>query len=48
MENADEKTEISRLEAEGIISRVNYSEWAAPTVVIKKPNGRIRICADFQ
>ena len=27
------EAEIGRLEAEGIISRVNYSEWAAPTVV---------------
>ena len=39
--------ELSRLETQGIITPVNYSKWAAPIVVIKKPNGTIRLCADF-
>lgn len=39
--------ELQRLQNTGVISQVNYSEWAAPIVVIKKANGSIRICAGF-
>lgn len=39
--------ELDRLEAPDVISKVNYSVWAAPIVVIKKANGSTRICADF-
>lgn len=39
--------ELQRLQNTGVISQVNYSEWTAPIVVIKKANGSIRICADF-
>ncbi|CAH8529728.1 unnamed protein product [Dicrocoelium dendriticum] len=41
------ESELNRLQSEGIIERVHYSEWAAPIVVIKKGNGKVRICADF-
>lgn len=39
--------ELSRLEADGIITPINYSRWAAPIVVVKKASGKLRICADY-
>lgn len=39
--------ELERLKQEGVITSVAYSEWAAPIVITKKPNGSIRMCADF-
>nr|XP_049466987.1 uncharacterized protein K02A2.6-like [Anopheles coluzzii] len=37
---------IVRLEKLGIITPVKFSEWAAPVVVVKKANGKIRLCGD--
>ncbi|CAH8538525.1 unnamed protein product [Schistosoma rodhaini] len=39
--------EIERLQKLGVIEPVNFSEWAAPIVVVKKTNGSIRLCADY-
>jgi hypothetical protein len=39
--------EIHRLEQEGVISQINYADAAAPIVVVKKKNGKIRITADY-
>ena len=39
--------ELNRLEAAGILSKVDYSEWAAPTVYVRKKSKEIRVCADF-
>ncbi|CAC5386080.1 unnamed protein product [Mytilus coruscus] len=40
--------ELIRLENEGIISKVDTSEWASPIVPVMKSNGTIRICGDFK
>ena len=40
--------EISRLEEQGIISPVSYSQWAAPIVVVPKKDGRFRLCGDYK
>ncbi|XP_055615053.1 uncharacterized protein K02A2.6-like [Toxorhynchites rutilus septentrionalis] len=39
--------ELDRLEKFNIITPVDYSEWAAPIVVVRKSNGSIRICGDY-
>ena len=41
------EAELDRLQSLGIISPVSYSEWAAPIVAVRKPNGKVRICADY-
>ena len=38
--------ELDRLEREGIIEKVEHSEWAAPIVPIPKGDGQIHICGD--
>ena len=39
--------ELHRLENAGVISRIEFSEYAAPIVVVKRPDGRIRIVGDY-
>ncbi|XP_054723430.1 uncharacterized protein K02A2.6-like [Uloborus diversus] len=41
------ESEIDRLEKEGIIEKVDTSEWATPVVPIVKTDGSIRLCADY-
>ena len=41
------ETEIDRLEKEGIIEKVESSDWATPVVPVVKPDGSIRLCADY-
>lgn len=40
--------ELDKLECQDIIEKVDQSEWGTPIVVIPKPNGSIRICADYK
>ncbi|XP_065075307.1 uncharacterized protein K02A2.6-like [Ochlerotatus camptorhynchus] len=39
--------EICRLESLGILKKVDFAEWAAPILVVRKSNGTVRICANF-
>ena len=39
--------ELDRLEANRIITKVERSDWAAPTVNVLKPDKSIRICGDY-
>ena len=39
--------ELEYLEKMEVISKVDNSDWAAPTVYVKKKNKKIRVCANF-
>jgi hypothetical protein len=40
--------ELEKLTSLGIIKPVNYSEWAAPIVIVPKHNGKMHLCGDFK
>ena len=41
------RKEVTRLKQAGAIKEVFYSEWLAHTIVVKKKNGKWRVCVDF-
>ena len=43
------ESELERLEKQGVIEPVKYSEWAAPIVpVLKSDQSSVRICGDYK
>lgn len=43
------EAELERLQNEGIITPVQYSDWAAPLVPVLKSDGQsIRLCGDYK
>ena len=45
---AGNEEEIKRLINLEVIEKIDHSEWTAPIVPVKKPNGKIRICGDYK
>lgn len=42
------KEELDLLESKNILTKVNYSKWATPIVMIKKADNSYRICGDYK
>ena len=40
--------ELKRLVDMAVLQKIDYSDWAAPIVVVNKPNGKVRIYGDFK
>ena len=40
--------EIEKMENEGILKPMPFSEWASPIVIAPKCDGRLRICGDYK
>ena len=42
------ENDLDRLEQLGVITKVNYSEWAAPIDAVPKTDGGVRICGNYK
>lgn len=40
--------ELDSLEAEGIITKIDASDWGSPLVIIPKADGGVRLCVDYK
>ena len=40
--------ELQRMQLEGIIIPVEFSNWATPLVCVPKPDGTVRLCGDYR
>lgn len=38
--------QLTKLQEQGVLTPVEYSEWATPLVCIPKTNGEVRMCGD--
>ena len=41
------KEEVNKLKQAGVIKEIFYPEWLANTMVVKKKNGKWRVCVGF-
>ncbi|KAJ8874757.1 hypothetical protein PR048_025623 [Dryococelus australis] len=46
MKNVD--AELDTLEAEGVLTKAETSDWGSPLVVIPKADGGVRLCVDYK
>ena len=42
------EAELNKLEENGVIVKVEQSDWASPIVVVPKSDGSVRICGDYK
>ena len=40
--------QLNKLEEDGIVERVDHSDWEAPIVIVPKKDGKLRICGDYK
>ena len=40
--------ELTKLTSQGIVEPVQFADWATPIVPVIKPDGGVRLCADFK
>ncbi|XP_069504413.1 exosome complex component RRP42 isoform X1 [Ambystoma mexicanum] len=44
----DVEEELKRMERDGVIEKIEASEWVSPIVVVRKGNGSLRLCIDLR
>ena len=39
---------LEEMERNGVLEKVEHSDWATPLVVVPKPGGKVRVCGDYK
>lgn len=40
--------ELDAMERENILEKLEYCRWGTPLIIVPKPNGSVRLCADYK